>query len=63
MTLADIYNEYTAASQGFVIAVETHCGFCITRTEIERIAAKSATAEEFQDVYENDDSWADENND
>jgi hypothetical protein len=63
MTIEQIYNEYTPGSQGFCIAVETHCGFQTSRTETARIAAKAPTAAEFQSVWENDDSWTDENND
>lgn len=62
MTIEQIYNDYSAGSQGFVIAVETHCGYGISRTEIERIAGIAKTASEFQSVWENDDSWTDENN-
>lgn len=62
MTIEQIYAAYTAGSTGFAIAIETHCGYCISREEIKRIAAKASTAEEFQQVWENDDSWTDENN-
>ena len=60
MTLADIYAAYTTGSAGFVIAVETHGGFDISRTEIERIAASAATAEEFQTAWEDTTDWADD---
>lgn len=63
MTIEQIYNDYTPGSQGFCIAVETHCGFQTTRTETARIAAKAQTAAEFQSIWENDDSWTDANND
>lgn len=62
MTIAEIYAEYTAGSTGFVIAVETHCGYDISRTEIARIAEAAKTAEEFERVWENEDWWTDENN-
>lgn len=62
MTLDQIYAEFTVGSQGFCIAVETHCWFGISRAEIARIAERAATAEEFQAIWENDDSWTDENN-
>ena len=62
MTLSEIYAEYTAGSQGFCIAVETHCGLDISRDEIERIGDQSETASDFMDTWENDDSWTDENN-
>ena len=59
MTLDTIYATYTPGSQGFCIAVETHCGFQTSRTETARIAECAATAEEFQTIWENDDSWHD----
>jgi hypothetical protein len=59
MTLNEIYDQYTPGSQGFVDAVETHCGFDISRSEIERIADKSPTAADFQRNWEGDDSWTD----
>lgn len=62
MTLAEIYNSFTPGSQGFVIAVETHCGFDISPTEIERIGDASKTAEAFQAAWENEDWWTDANN-
>ena len=52
MTLNEIYNEYTIGSEGFVLAVESNCGFEISREEIERLAAISPTAEDFQKNWE-----------
>lgn len=60
MTLNNIYNEYVVGSQGFCIAVETHCGFEISRTEIERIAERAETAERFEHIWENQTWWADD---
>ena len=62
MTLEQIYAEFDAGSKPFVAAVESHCGFCCSDTEIERIVAKSTNAAEFQRIWENDDSWTDSNN-
>jgi molybdopterin biosynthesis enzyme len=62
MTLEDIYNDYTPGSTGFVIAVETHCGFEISREETVRIASKAETPEQFAAIWENEDWWTDENN-
>lgn len=59
MTLAQIYTEYTRGSQGFCIAVETHCGFCISRDEIQRIAERAETPEQFQAIWDNEDWWTD----
>lgn len=59
MTLADIYDVFTPGSQGFAIAVETHCGFGISREEIKRIANKAATAEQFEAIWSNEDWWSD----
>lgn len=61
-TLTDIYNECTPGSQGFCIAVETHCGFNTSRSETARIAERAETAEEFQRIWQDEDSWTDENN-
>ena len=52
MTLNEIYNEYTIGSEGFVLAVESNCGFEISREEIERLAAISPTAEDLQKNWE-----------
>ena len=60
--LNQIANEYQWGSQGFVVAVETHCGFSISRDEIQRIADRTATPGEFQSAWKNDDDWTDENN-
>lgn len=62
MTLNDIYNEFNAGSQGFATAVQSYCGFDCSDSEIERLAAMSANADEFQKNWENDDSWTDANN-
>lgn len=62
MKLNEIYNEFSVGSEGFVRAVETHCGFCISREEIERIALIAPTAEDFQNVFDNVTSWTDANN-
>lgn len=62
MTIEQIYSNFTTGSQGFCIAIETHCGFQTSRAETKRIAAKAKTAAEFQSIWENDDSWTDENN-
>jgi hypothetical protein len=67
MTLAEIFSTYTAGSTGFCIAVETHCGFNISRTEIARIAERAAEdgpnsddmAARFQWEWENTADWAD----
>lgn len=63
MTIEQIYSEFTRGSQGFCIAVETHCGYQTSRAETARIAALAETADQFQRVWENDDSWTDANND
>lgn len=60
MTFDEIADTYRWGSQGFVIAVETHGGFGISRTEIERCAARSTTSTEFQHVWKNETDWGDE---
>ena len=60
MTLETIYETYTAGSTGFCIAVETHCGFEISRSEIERIAERAPTAAEFERIWERETGWADD---
>lgn len=57
--LSEIYTEYKSGSQGFCIAVETHCGFNISRDEIERIGDAAGTAEEFYNTWENETWWTD----
>jgi hypothetical protein len=61
MTLQDIYAEYTAGSTGFCIAVETHCGYEISREEIARIAARAKNSGEFEAIWTNEDWWTDAN--
>jgi hypothetical protein len=58
-TLQQIFDEFTAGSTGFCIAVETHCGFGISRKEIARIASRARTADEFVSIWTNEDWWAD----
>lgn len=53
------YAEFNAGSQGFCIAVETNCGFEISRAEIERIADRAATPAEFVRIWENENDWRD----
>lgn len=62
MTLEQIYAEFTDGSQGFVQAVQSHCGFDRSDAEIARIAERAKTAGEFQKIWENEDWWTDENN-
>ena len=67
MTLADIFDTYTPGSLGFCTAVETHCGFEVSRPEIERIALRAAVAgpdsvdlaAEFRRVWSEDAWWRD----
>ena len=62
MTLAEIYDTYNIGSDGFCRAVETHCGFEISRKEIARIAKRAATPEEFEKIWYGADWWTNENN-
>ena len=62
MTINEIYADYTPGSQGFAIAVETHCGYNISRDEIKRIGSRAVTPDEFQKTWENDDWWTDGKN-
>lgn len=69
MTLADIFDAYTAGSTGLCIAVESHCGFQIGRPEIARIAMRAAIAgpnsadmaDEFDRLWSDDAWWSDDN--
>ena len=62
MNIETIYQEYKAGSHGFVQAVETRCGFNISRNEIERIASKAETPEDFENVWSNETWWTDAEN-
>jgi hypothetical protein len=62
MTLEEIYSAFTAGSPGFVQAVQTHCGFCASDEEIERIGDAADDADEFQRIWTNKNWWTDENN-
>jgi len=62
MTLAEIYDEYVVGSEGFVVAVDIHCGYNISKREIRRIANRAPTPEQFQTIWENETDWADEHN-
>lgn len=57
MTLAEIYSTYTIGSEGFCRAVETHCGYDLSREQIARIAERASTAEEFHHIWENEAWW------
>lgn len=62
MTIETIYEEFSRGSNGFVHAVQTHCGYDISDAEIERIAEKAETAAEFDRIWQNEDFWTDRNN-
>ncbi|NGO64177.1 hypothetical protein G6N76_10860 [Rhizobium daejeonense] len=62
MTIETIYEEFSRGSNGFIKAVQTHCGYDISDTEIERIAARAETAAEFDRIWQNEDFWTDANN-
>lgn len=62
MSLNQIYAEFTPGSQGFCIAVETNCGFNTSRDETARIASRAQTAEQFEQIWSDEDWWTDENN-
>jgi hypothetical protein len=59
MTLHEIYDEYDPGSEGFCRAVETHCGYQMTREEIERIGDVAKTPEEFDRIWEDHGWWCD----
>ena len=59
MTLPEIYDRYTPGFPGFVTAIETHCGFQISRSEIKRIAQRATTPDDFQRIWENETWWTD----
>lgn len=58
-TLETIYEDFTRGSNGFVKAVQTWCGFDMSNAEIERIAEKAETPDEFTRIWENETWWAD----
>ena len=59
MTLHEIYDTYRPGSEGFCVAVETHCGFETSREETALIAAASPDARSFKATWENMDWWKD----
>ena len=56
------YDDYTPGSKGFCAYVETHCGFDISRSEIERIGKRAATPAGFRSTWADEDWWTDANN-
>lgn len=62
MTINEIYAAYTTGSNGFIKAVQTHCGFDCSDDEIRRIAEHAENADQFQKIWENEDWWTDANN-
>ena len=58
--LQNIYDDYNAGSTGFCIAVETYCGFDLSRAEVERIAERAMDAEEFAAVMASETDWRDQ---
>lgn len=57
LSIEDIYCQFSRGSDGFCRAVETHCGFDITRAQIGRIAERARTADEFVHIWENSVWW------
>ena len=52
MTLTEIYEEYRPGSEGFCIAIETHCGLnSVCREETARIAAIAYDARSFLSIW------------
>jgi hypothetical protein len=62
MTIAEIYEKFLRTGDGFSKAVETHCGYGISRTEISRIAAVAEDHSEFEIIWSSDNWWCDEKN-
>ena len=60
MNIQTIYSTYQVGSNGFIRAIQDHCGYDVTDDEIARIADKAVTADQFQDVWENESWWQDE---
>jgi hypothetical protein len=60
MDLQEIYEEFTAGSQGFVKAVQTWAGIDASNEEIERISSCAKSADEFYSIWENEAWWKDE---
>lgn len=51
------YAEFRIGSAGFCQFVSDHCGYEISRAEIEAIAAQAATADEFENIWQNGGNW------
>ena len=51
MTLQDIFDTFTPGSQGFIDAVNTHCGFNMSDEEIERIGKLAKNSAEFEEIW------------
>lgn len=62
MTLVEIYEQFTAGSPGFCNAVDAHCGFNMTPSEVRRIGEKTSSAAEFERIWADEDWWKDEKN-
>lgn len=62
-TMAEIYAEYQRGSEGFCAAVESHCHGELLREEIERIASKAETPEQFDYIWQNEGWWQERKND
>ena len=60
MTLQEIYATFTPGSAGFCAAIVSNGSWGVNREEASRIAEMAATAEEFQQVWEDDNSWTDD---
>lgn len=55
--LSEIYQQFTRGSEGFCRAVESQCGFDLTREQIRAIAKRAKNAEEFHSIWANEDRW------
>ena len=60
--LHQIADEFTWGSEGFIRAISTHCGLDASHTEIERIASRTSSPEEFMAVWECENDWTDKTN-
>jgi len=61
--LQTAFATFRVGSPGFCTYVSPHCGFEISRSEIQRIASVSITPEQFEETWANEEFWQDCHND
>ena len=61
MRIHDIYELHIPGSDSFVAAVQQHCAYDISPTEIRRLTTRCVSGEAFDHHWAHEDWWRDAN--